>query len=169
MNVKLDGISIGKNISKSRKNNMDRICNNEGLVILSALYLLDNGVKELSRLDLLLVLSVDIAIRKRIVNYNNYQEFLNYEGKYDRTLNRKFKEFQLIILNALTLMKLSGMIEHGEGTELELSAEGKNMVEDATGMHEKSAIEVKNASFVLNSIAKSIDTIKLYNDLKIVL
>ena len=148
---------------------MDRICNNEGLVILSALYLLDNGVKELSRLDLLLVLSVDIAIRKRIVNYNNYQEFLNYEGKYDRTLNRKFKEFQLIILNALTLMKLSGMIEHGEGTELELSAEGKNMVEDATGMHEKSAIEVKNASFVLNSIAKSIDTIKLYNDLKIVL
>lgn len=169
MNVKLDGISIGKNISKSRKNNMDRICNNEGLVILSALYLLDNGVKELSRLDLLLVLSVDIAIRKRIVNYNNYQEFLNREGKYDCILNRKFKEFQLIILNALTLMKLSGMIEHGEGTELELSAEGKNMVEDATGMHEKSAIEVKNASFVLNSIAKSIDTIKLYNDLKIVL
>ena len=148
---------------------MDRICNNEGLVILSALYLLDDGVNEISRLDLLLVLSVDVAIRKRIVNYKNYQAFLNREVQYASILNRKFKEFQLIILYALTLMKISGMIDYSDETELELSAKGKDMAEDAIDMHEISAIEVKNASFALNRIAESIDTIKLYNDLKIVL
>lgn len=148
---------------------MDRISHNEGLVICSILYLMVGNVKEISRINLLTVLSVDGAIRKRLSKYNNYFEFINSEAIFDQALNRKFKEFQPIILNAMTMMQMTGIIEHGKGTEIELTVKGCWMAIDANDLQSEAVHEIRFAVDYLNNLVNGIETTTLYKNLQIIL
>lgn len=148
---------------------MDRISHNEGLIICSSLYLMANNVTEISRLDLLIVLSVDSAIRKRLPKYNNCSELINSEARFDQALNRKFKEFQPVILNAMTMMKMTGIIENGERTEVKLTRKGHQMAIDAGCVQAETAHEIRFAVDYLHSLISNIDTVTLYEKLQIVL
>lgn len=148
---------------------MDRISHNEGLVICSVLHSLVRNIMDIARLDLIVVLSVDGAIRKRVHHYNVYREFINSESRFERALNRKFQEFQPIIINAMTMMQMTGIIESKEGTMIDLTLKGEQIAENTHDISGLVAEEVKQAVIHLNKLIDGINTVTLYKDLKIVL
>lgn len=148
---------------------MDRISHNEGLVICSVLHSLVDSIMDVARLDLIIVLSVDRAIRKRVRRYNSYQEFINSESRFEQALNRKFQEFQPIIINAITMMQMTGIIENGKGTMIDITIKGRQIAENARDIPGLVAEEVKQSVLQLNKLIDGIDAETLYKDLKIVL
>ena len=148
---------------------MDRISYNEGLAICSVLYTLVHNIMDMARLDLIVVLSVDSAIRKRVRRYKSYQEFINGESKFEQALNRKFQEFQPIIINAMTMMQMTGIIENEEGTKVGMTLKGKRIADNARDISGLVVEELKQAAIKLNKLISGIDTVTLYKDLKILL
>lgn len=148
---------------------MDRISHNEGLVICSVLHSLVRSIMDIARLDLIVVLSVDGAIRKRVHRYNIYREFINGESRFEQALNRKFQEFQPIIINAMTMMLMTGIIESKESSMIDMTLKGKQIAENTSDISGVVAEEVKQAVIQLNKLIDGINTVTLYKDLKIVL
>ena len=148
---------------------MDRIINNESVVICSVLEALNLNVHNIAELYLFVVLSADKAIRDRVEGYGKYEDFVQKESAYYQALNRKFVEFQTIFLNAMTMLLLGGKIEKKSKSEYNLTREGFSMLVD---LHfEKNGVvnKVRSAVTGLDSLVGSKDVNTLYKDLKIVL
>lgn len=148
---------------------MDRIINNESIVICSVLDALNLDVNNIAELYLYVVLSADKAIRDRLDSYNRYAEFVQKESAYYQALNRKFVEFQPIFLNAMTMLLLGGMIEKKSEWEYNLTKEGLSMLMDSHFHNDGVVANVRDAVIQLDSLFGSKDVNSLYKDLKIVL
>lgn len=148
---------------------MDRLINNESIVICSVLDAMNLDVKELSKLYLFVVLTADNAIRGRLKDYNQYDELCKKESVYYRALNRKFVEFQPVFLNAMTMLLLGGKIEKSNDDNYELTQEGLMMLMDGQDNEVKVMTDVRNAVIHLNGLVTKKDVKQLYKDLKIVL
>ena len=148
---------------------MDRIANNESLVICAILNALVGDVNQMAKLYLIVVMSVDRAIRNRVERYSSYNDMVRAESGFDRALNRKFIEMQLVFLNAMTMLMLSGKIEKQEKNRLDLTSDGAKMAFDFQNIEGIVVDEVKTAVMVLSELCKGKDDKSLYTDLKIVL
>ena len=149
---------------------MDRIINNEAIVICSVVDALNLDVSNVSELFLYVVLTADRAIRNRLDDYFRYEDFVQKESAYYQALNRKFVEFQPVFLNAMTMLLLGGKIEKKDNySEYNLTKEGLNMLFDFQKQDAGVMEEVQNAVIHLNSLIGQIDVKTLYKDLKIVL
>lgn len=148
---------------------MDRITNNESITICAIMNALDCDVNDIARLYLLVMMSVDRAIRNRVVRYTSYKDMVRAESGFDRALNRKFLEMQPVFLNAMTMLMLSGKIERQGNSRIGLTLEGAYMAEDVQNIEGNVVDEVKSAVITLSDICKGKDDKALYTDLKIVL
>ena len=148
---------------------MDRIINNESIVICSVLDALNLDVNNIAELYLYVVLSADKAIRDRLDSYNRYAEFVQKESAYYQALNRKFVEFQPIFLNAMTMLLLGGMIEKANDNHYELTQEGLLMLMDGLDNKGDVIADVRDAVLDLNGLMGTKDVKTIYKDLKIVL
>ena len=148
---------------------MDRISNNEGIIICSVLPSLACGVNNIARLYIYTVLSVDNAIRHRIQSYNTYESMVDRESRFEQALNRKFNEFQPVFLNAMTMLLMTGLVENLEGTDVSITKKGEIMAKDLCCMKSFASKEIKEAVEYIHIIANKKDTQVLYNDLKLVL
>lgn len=147
---------------------MDRLINNESVVICSAVSALAMDVNEISKLYLFVVLTGDRAIRKRILGYETYADLADRESVYYQALNRKFVEFQPIFLNAMTMLEIGGKIEHMANGRYELTKDGNLMALDLH--HNQGTIdEVLQAAIHLNHLLGERDVKQFYMDFKIVL
>lgn len=148
---------------------MDRIINNESVVICSVLDALNLDVNEISKLYLFAVMTTDRAIRGRIKSYTNYEVFAKMESAYYQALNRKFVEFQPIFLNAMTMLLLGGKIEKTNDKHYALTPEGLMMMMDGLNNEGDVVADVRDAVIHLNELAAAKDVNDLYKELKIVL
>lgn len=148
---------------------MDRIINNESIVICSVLDAISLDVNEMSKLYLFAVMSTDRAIRGRIKSYTIYEDFAKMESAYYQALNRKFVEFQPIFLNAMTMLLLGGKIEKTNDNLYMLTPEGLMMLMDGLNNEGDVVADVRDAVIHLNELAAAKDVNTLYKDLKIVL
>lgn len=149
---------------------MDRFLDNEGLLVCSmTLVLANNKDKDIAWLDLVAVLIVDRTIRRRLINYVNYESFKNGESKFDAALNRKFKELQPVIVNALTIMLMTGLFEFKGGQRAYLTEKGERMAMDLTQSQIKVKEEIEKAVSVLSCLLQNVSTLDIYKDLKIIL
>ena len=153
---------------------MDRIINNESVVICSVLDALNMDVNETSKLYLFAVMTTDRAIRGRIKSYTNYEVFAKMESAYYQALNRKFVEFQPIFLNAMTMLLLGGASKSEDGQKADenhyaLTPEGLMMVMDGLDNEGGVMADVRDAVTHLDELAAAKDVKTLYKDLKIVL
>ena len=147
---------------------MDRLINNESVVICSAVSALAMDVNEISKLYLFVVLTGDRAVRNRLQDYETYEALVAKESAYYQALNRKFVEFQPLFLNAMTMLEISGKIEQMANGWYGLTKEGDFMALDlhhAQGTTE----EVLQAAIHLNHLLGERDAQLLYKDFKIVL
>ena len=99
---------------------MDRLINNESVVVCSVLDAINLDVNELPKLYVFAVLTADNAIRGRLRGYSQYDELCRKESSYYRALNRKFLEFQPVFLNAMTMLLLGGKIEKSNEANMSL-------------------------------------------------
>lgn len=148
---------------------MDRIINNESIVICSVLEALNRNVHNIAELYLYVVLSADKAIRDRVEGYEEYKDFVQRESAYYQALNRKFVEFQPIFLNAMTMLLLGGMIEKKSEYEYVLTVDGISMLVDLHFKVDGVETSVRKAIKHLVDLLPSKDVNTLYKDLKIVL
>ena len=103
---------------------MDRLINNESIVICAVVSGLIMDINEISKLYLFAVLTGDRAIRKRLLSYTTYDDLVAKESAYYQALNRKFIEFQPVFFNAMTMLEMAGKIEKTETQQYNLSQEG---------------------------------------------
>lgn len=148
---------------------MDRIINNESVVICSVLDALNLDVNEISKLYLFAVMTTDRAIRGRIKSYTNYEVFAKMESAYYQALNRKYVEFQPIFLNAMTMLLLGGKIEKTNDNHYMLTPEGLMMLMDGLNNEGDVVADVRDAVIHLDELAAAKNVNTLYKDLKIVL
>lgn len=148
---------------------MDRLINNESVVVCSVLDAINLDVNELPKLYVFAVLTADNAIRGRLRGYSQYDELCRKESSYYRALNRKFLEFQPVFLNAMTMLLLGGKIEKSNDGKYELTKDGVLMLWDVKDDEESVVTEVRDAVKHLNRLVEKKDVKQLYKDLKIVL
>lgn len=148
---------------------MDRIMYNESLVIFTVLQLMIHNIKEVARLDLLTVLCIDAAIRKRLPVYQAYSPFVHKECEFSITLNSKFNDCQVVIINALTMMLMTGVIENSTKSNVEITAKGVEMANDIFSASMDILNEIRNAVNQVSILVDNVETKQLYKDLKIVL
>lgn len=147
---------------------MDRIANNESLLMYAILYALKSDINQVAKLYLVVIMSVDKAIRNRLRRYSTYVEMIKAESEFDKALNRKFLEMQPVFLNAMTMLMLSGKVEKEE-ERLELTTDGAHMAYDIQEIEGVVVSEVKSAVVLMCGFCKDRDEKSLYTDLKIVL
>lgn len=148
---------------------MDRLINNESIVICAVVSGLSMDVNEISKLYLFAVLNGDRAIRKRLLSYKTYEDLVAKESTYYQALNRKFVEFQPVFLNAMTMLEIGGKIEKTEALCYDLTKEGLLMALDLQQEQEGAPEEVLKAAIHLNHLLGARDVKQLYKDFKIVL
>lgn len=149
---------------------MDRILNNEGILIFSILLTLKNEADyNIAKLYLCTILNVDKAIQRRMSSYYTYKSMVEKESQFEFALNRKFIEFQPVFLNALTMLVLTGLVETCNNHELNITKQGVIMLEDMST--QKNCILNKVTQTVNKNtiLLKGIESKLLYNDLKIIL
>lgn len=147
---------------------MDRIANNESLFVYAILNALKNDINQVAKLYLVVIMSVDKAIRERMARYTTYSDMVKAESEFDQALNRKFLEMQPVFLNAMTMLLLSGKVEK-EDDRLELTSDGTYMADDIKKIEGFVVSEVKSAVASMCGFCKDKDENSLYTDLKIVL
>lgn len=147
---------------------MDRIANNESLLVYAILNILKKDISQVAKLYLVVIMSVDKAIRGRMARYTNYSDMVKAESEFDQALNRKFLEMQPVFLNAMTMLLLSGKVEI-EDDRLELTSDGAYMADDIQTIEGVVVGEVKSAVASMCNFCKDKDENSLYTDLKIVL
>lgn len=147
---------------------MDRIANNESLLVYAILNALKNDINQVAKLYLVVIMSVDKAIRGRMARYTTYSDMVKAESEFDQALNRKFLEMQPVFLNAMTMLLLSGMVDKGED-RFELTSDGTYMADDIQAIEGFVVNEVNSAVVSMCGFCKDKDEKSLYTDLKIVL
>lgn len=148
---------------------MDRLLNNEALLSCAIIHTIEHDIRDVALIDLMVVLCVDRAIRQRLPKYATYNDLVRGESLSENALNRKFKEMQPMIINAMSMLLMSGMIINIDSNEVRLSEEGSKM---ANQFSEIKSIAMKEFITAANHLAKltfSRDISSMYNDLKIVL
>ena len=148
---------------------MDRLINNESVAICAILNAMVLDIDDIARLNLFVVMTTDRAIRKRLVNYTNYEEMANKESSYYQALNRKFVEFQPVFLNATTMLLMGGKIEKTPEGKYCLTNEGNQMAWELQNYQEGVMENVRQAAIQLAAMIEQKDTVTWYKDLKIVL
>lgn len=148
---------------------MDRLINNESVIICAALNTMILDVNQIAKIYLYVVLSVDRSIRKRLPDYASYEEFVSRESSYYQALNRKFVEFQPVFLNAMTMLEIGGMVENKGEQQYDLTEDGARMAFDLQGQADAVLDEVKQAVAYLDSLLGQKVVNVIYKDLKIVL
>lgn len=148
---------------------MDRLINNECVVIYSVLASLSMDVNIIDKLYLFVVLTSDKAIRERLVEYTDYHSFIIQESSYYHAINRKFGEFQPMFLNAMTMLLLGGKIEKKDNGEYDLTVDGESMLLDIINHDDRILSKIRLAVINLRNILGATSTKTLYKDLNIVL
>ena len=148
---------------------MDRLINNESIVICAVVSGLIMDINEISKLYLFAVLTGDRAIRKRLLSYTTYDDLVAKESAYYQALNRKFIEFQPVFFNAMTMLEMAGKIEKTETQQYNLSQEGLLMAIELQQEQEGATNEVLQAAIHLNNLLGVRDAKQLYKDFKIML
>lgn len=148
---------------------MDRIINNESVAVCAILNALTVDVNEISRLNLFSVMTIDRAIRSRLIGYSDYSQMVGRESSFFQAINRKFVELQPVFLNAVTMLLIGGMVEKISEGQYSLTKAGLNMASDLADMQDEVIKEVYKATVQLDALIKGTDTASLYKDLKIVL
>lgn len=148
---------------------MDRLINNESIVICAVVSGLIMDINEISKLYLFTVLTGDRVIRKRLLSYRTYEDVVAKESAYYQALNRKFIEFQPVFLNAMTMLEMGGKIEKSEVQHFNLTKEGALMAFDLQHEVVGATKEVVQAAFHLNNLLGVRDAKQLYKDFKIML
>lgn len=148
---------------------MDRIINNESVAVCAILNALTVDVNEISRLNLFSVMTIDRAIRSRLIGYSDYFQMVGRESSFFQAINRKFVELQPVFLNAVTMLLIGGMVEKISEGQYSLTKAGLNMALDLADMQDEVIKEVYKATVQLDALIKGTDTASLYKDLKIVL
>lgn len=148
---------------------MDRLINNESVAICAILNAMVLDIDDIARLNLFVVMTTDRAIRKRLVNYTNYEEMANKESSYYQALNRKFVEFQPVFLNATMMLLMGGKIEKTPEGKYCLTNEGNQMAWELQNYQEGVMENVRQAAIQLAAMIEQKDTVTWYKDLKIVL
>ena len=148
---------------------MDRLSNNEALLSCAIIHTMKHNICDIALIDLMVVLCTDRAIRQRMPRYATYNDFVRCESMFEHALNRKFKEMQPMIINAMSMLLMSGMIINIEGNGVSLSMEGSKMADEISGINSKAMEEFITASNHLVNLTSSKDVLVMYNDLKIVL
>lgn len=152
---------------------MDRYINNESLAVCSIVNLLFNSSErensmDISRLDIMTILSVDAAVRKRMPRYSSYSEFANAESRYQYLLNRKYRESQTIFINALSLLAVDGSIDY-DNVFITLTGKGLRLSNEMYNYEDSTIEGIIKAGHKLEELIKDVNTATLYKDLKIVL
>jgi len=148
---------------------MDRLINNESIVICAVVSGLIMDINEISKLYLFTVLTGDRVIRKRLLSYRTYEDVVAKESAYYQALNRKFIEFQPVFFNAMTMLEMGGKIEKSEVQHFNLTKEGALMAFDLQHEVVGATEEVAQAAFHLNNLLGVRDAKQLYKDFKILL
>lgn len=148
---------------------MDRITNNESVIICAALNSLVHDVNDIARLYLYVVLSVDSAIRHRMQSYNTYESLVNRESGFEQALNRKFQEFQPIFLNAMTMLMMTGVTESSQDSQINITSKGVTMATDIYNIKSSTSKDILEAINRIHILTNSRETKELYKDLKIIL
>lgn len=148
---------------------MDRISNNESVIICAALNSLVHDVNDIARLYLYVVLSVDSAIRHRMQSYNTYESLVYRESGFEQALNRKFQEFQPIFLNAMTMLMMTGLTESSQDSQINITSKGVTMATDICNIKSSTSKGILEAINRIHSLTNSRETKELYKDLKIIL
>lgn len=147
---------------------MDRLCYNETLAICALIHLLgDFSEITTAHLDLMAILCVDGAIRKRLPKYNTYHDFVIHESSFYNALNRKFIAFQPIILNAMTMMLITGVVQTMNEECIMLTDRGKKMGQNTAMIDSEAVREILLAANHLYRLVCEISACQLYKDLKI--
>ena len=148
---------------------MDRLSNNEALLSCAIIHTMEHDIRDVTLIDLMVVLCVDRAIRQRLPKYATYNDLVRGESMFENALNRKFKEMQPMIINAMSMLLMSGMIINIDSNEVRLSLEGSQMANQFSDINSKAMKEFITAANHLAKLTSSRDISSMYNDLKIVL
>lgn len=148
---------------------MDRLSNNEALISCAILHTMGHNVSDVALIDLMVVLCVDRAIRQRLSKYATYSDFVRGESMFENALNRKFKEMQPMIINAMSMLLMSGMITNLEKNIFILTLKGSKMANEFAEIKSRAMGEILTASNHLANLVSNADVSCLYNDLSIIL
>lgn len=141
---------------------MNRVYNNESIIILCIVRLLSDGALDVAKLMLMIVLAVDDRIRTIVTNSNTADELFSILCN-DQLLNRKYVSYSPYFLNSLIVLKQSGTILI-EGTKIHLvnNKFNKNM---RTGSNRMT--RVLHASDKVCAILSEMDAFELYKKARI--
>lgn len=149
---------------------MDRTSHNESLIICASLQIMVEFEEiNIAKLDILLVLCIDHAIRNRLLKYKTYHEFILNESKFEMALNRKFIEYQPCILNALTMMLVCGIIENADSDTMLLTKKGNIMAGESADINNDVMDSIFEATLHCKTILGTVKDTQIYKDLGIVL
>lgn len=149
---------------------MDRTSHNESLIICASLQIMVEFEEiNIAKLDILLVLCIDHAIRNRLLKYKTYHDLILNESKFEMALNRKFLEYQPCILNALTMMLVSGIIENTDSDTMLLTKKGYMMACDSVNIKNEVIDSIFEATLHCKTLLESVKDTQIYKDLGIVL
>lgn len=136
---------------------MNRIYNNESIIILCIIRLLSEGTLDIAKLMLMVVFAVDDRIRAMVTHSDTADElFSNLQN--DQLLNRKYISYGPYFLNSLIVLKQSGAISI-EGTKIRFISNkfNGNM---RTGSNRMT--RVLHISDKVRTVLSEIDTLELY-------
>lgn len=149
---------------------MDRTSHNESLIICTALKIMTVFEDiNIAKLDVLLIICVDHAIRKRLIGYDTYNDFIQSESRFEMALNRKFLEYQPCILNALTMMLMCGIIESNDSELMQLSKKGYEMAWGSVNIKNDVTESIFEAVLHCRTFIDSVSYSQIYKDLGIIL
>lgn len=136
---------------------MNRIYNNESIIILCIVRLLSDGALDVAKLMLMVVFAVDDRIRTMVTSSDTADE-LFFILNNDQLLNRKYISYSPYFLNSLIVLKQSGFILI-EGTKV-CFANNKFNGNMRTGSHRMT--RVLHASDKVRAIFAEMDASELY-------
>lgn len=136
---------------------MNRVYNNESIIILCISHLLSDRALDVAKLMLMVVFAVDDRIRTMITNSDTADDlFLILQN--DKLLNRKYISYSPYFLNSLIVLKQLGVIAI-EGTNVCLINHKFNK-NKKTGSNRMT--RVLHASDKVHAILSDIDASELY-------
>lgn len=137
---------------------MNRIYNNESIIILCISRLLSYGAMDAAKLMLMVVFTVDDRIRTMVTNSNSADELFVILHK-DKLLNRKYISYSPYFLNSLIVLKQLGVIAVKETNICLIN----DMFNKNTKTGSNRMTRVLNASEKVNAILSGMDASELYN------
>ena len=101
------------------------------------------------------------------MSYDSYETMIGRESQTECALNRKFREFQPIFLNATTMLYITEMIYDLSNDKLCITDKGYKMLADMLDDEIDILLKIDNAIKKIVFLTDEKDTKTLYNDLNI--